>query len=274
MKAALCKVVIVLQCGLLALTGALARGADAGADGIEGRAPADGAPPRKPVELAPENPAELPPRLNPAFVPIGARALICPIVIGAGLRGIEAAVGIAFTARKLSRIGIVPIREFRGILAIPARAGIAPLLPAIDTRSAATLPTVGANILPGAFPFTPPRRPTLDSNIVEAFPFCNGSPAANAACFPSTVEANSRTFPPPPSRFVVSTRRGGVGIFPRGGVPFFTGVLDPTPAAPKAIPFATPKPIPLNPEHPLAICSNISGDVPPNPAPDDGHHPT
>jgi len=65
------------QCGLPALAGALARGAaDGGAEGIEGRAPAEAALPLKPVELAPENPDEAPPRLNPAFVPIGARALI------------------------------------------------------------------------------------------------------------------------------------------------------------------------------------------------------
>lgn len=166
----------------------------------------------------------------------------------------EVGAGIAFTARKFSRIGVVAIREFAGIAAIPARAGIVPVLAAIDARRAATLPTVGANILAGASAPTPPRTPTLDSNIVEALPFSSGSLAANAACFPSAVEASRRTLPPLPSRLVVSTSRGGVGIFPVGAAPFFTGVRDPGPAAPDAKLFAAPpNPIPLNPGHPLAI---------------------
>lgn len=263
------------QCGLPALAGALARGAAAGAEGIEGRVPAEAALPRKLLELPPEYPAELPPRLNPAFAPVCPPAFIRENAIGAGLRGIEGGAAIAFTARKFSRIGIVAIREFDGIAVIPARAGIVPALPAIDVRRAATLPTVGANILPGALALMPPRTPTLDSNIVEAFPFSSGSLAANAAFFPSDVEARSRTFPPPPSRFVVNTSRGGVGIFPVGAVPFFAGVRGPDPSAPDAKLFGTaPNPMPLNPGHPLAICSNISGDEPPNPAPDAGHQPT
>lgn len=143
----------MLQCGLpVPAAGALERGAAAGAEGIEpeGRAIVPAELPRKLLELAPESPAEVPPRLNPPFAPARAPSFIRASDIGAGLRGIEGADGMAFTARKFSRMGMEAAREFNGIVANPARAGIVPAFAVMDARRAATLPTVGANILAGA----------------------------------------------------------------------------------------------------------------------------